>query len=345
MKRTVRTLLALVVCAAVVGAVPLGAAIKKEEKSKFKMGGALGKMMGMFMGRQARQGIVTTVAIKGDRKLSRSGDTGQLVDIAAEKVYTLDFKKKTYTVLTFEQVRQQMRDAQAKMKEQQAKMEAERAKHPDEKMPEYDFEVSSKVTGEAKEINGFQTKQMITTITMKPKGQSVEQGGAMVMTLDQWLTPKIPGARDEIDFELRYMKKVGMTDMVQEMAQASAMYPGIVEMAKRAKVEGDKLDGTPIYAVSSFNSILSPEQQKQEETQKADSDSSAGGGGLTGMFARKMMKKKKTDDAPAEGTSGDAAAPPKGQAAIITMTNEVLSISTDVTDADVALPEGFTQKD
>jgi len=346
MTRTSRTLTALALSAVVVSIAPLGAALKKEEKAKIKMAGPLGMMMKMVMGRQAREGIVSSVALKGDRKLTRSGDTGRLIDMAEEKVYDIDFKHKTYSVLTFEQVRQQMLDAQRKMKEQQAKMEAERAKHPDEKMPEYDFEVNNKTTGEAKEINGFQTKQMITTITMKPKGQTVEQGGAMMMTVDQWLTPKVPGAKEEIDFELRFMKKVGMTDMVQEMAAATAMYPGITDMAKRAKVEGEKLDGTPIYSVTTFDTIMSPEQQKQQDQQQAQSDSGGGGGisgGLSGMLARKMMKKKK-DDAPAEG-SATADTAPKGHTSLMTMTTEVLSLSTDATDADVALPEGFKAKD
>jgi hypothetical protein len=338
MTRTARTLTALVALALVVSMTPLGAAIKKEEKSKFKMGGPLGKMMGMFMGRQMREGVVSSIAIKGDRKLTRTGDTGRLVDLAEEKVYDIDFKKKTYSVLTFEQVRQKMLEAQQKMKEQQAKMEAERAKHPDEKAPEYDYEVSSKATGETKEINGFQTKQIITTITMKPKGQTLEQGGGMVMTMDQWLTPKVPGAQEEIDFEMKYLKKIGIADMVQEMAAAAAMYPGIMEAAKRAKVEGDKLDGTPIYAVSTFDLVASPEQQKEQEKQQAEADS--GGGGLGGLLARKMMKKKKSDDAATDGSSGSASKGPS----LMTMTNEVLSLSNDATDADVALPEGFKQK-
>lgn len=338
MKRTVQGVAALAAVAVVVSVVSVGAAFKKEEKSKLKMGGAMGKVMGMFMGRQMRQGIVTTVAVKGDRKLSRSGDTGQLIDLAAEKVYDLDFKKKTYSVLTFEQVRQKMKEQQEKMQKQMADMKAEQEKHKGEKMPEYDFTVSTKATGEAKEINGFQTKQLITTITMTPKGQTPEQGGAMTMTLDQWMAPTIAGAKEETDFELRFLKKIGLLDLQQEMAQAAAMYPGIVDMMKRAKVEGAKIEGTPIYSVSSFGTILSPEQQKAQE-QQADSDS--GGGGLTGMFAKKMFKRKKADDASAEG---DASAS-KDKAAIITMTNEVLSASSEVTDADVALPEGFQQKD
>lgn len=341
MKRTVQSVVALVAVAVVVSAVSVGAAFKKEEKSKFKMGGALGKMMGMFMGRQAREGVVTTVAVKGDRKLSRSGDTGRLIDLAEEKVYDIDFKKKSYTVLTFEQVRQKMKEEQEKLKKQQAEMQAEREKNPDQKMPEYDFEVSSKLTGEAKEINGFQTRQMITTITMKEKGKTVEQGGAMVMTTDQWITPTIAGAREEVDFELRYMKKIGMMDLVQEMAMASAMYPGMVDMMKRAKVEGDRLDGTPIYATTSFEAVASPEQQKQQEQQKAESDS-GGGGGLTGMFARKMMKKKKEE--PAAESGGSAPATATSQTAFMTLTSEVLSASSDVPDADLAIPAGFKLK-
>jgi hypothetical protein len=339
MTRTARTLTALVLVALVASMVPLAAALKKEEKSKFKMGGPLGKMMGMFMGRQMREGVVSTIAIKGDRKLTRSGDTGRLVDLAEEKVYDIDFKKKTYSVLTFEQVRQKMLETQQKMKEQQAKMEAERAKHPDQKAPEYDYEVSSKATGEAKEINGFQTKQVITTITMKPKGQSLEQGGGMVMTMDQWLTPKVPGTQEEIDFEMKYLKKIGMADMVQEMAAAVAMYPGIMEAAKRAKIEGDKLDGTPIYAVSTFDLVASAEQQKEQDKQQAEADS-GGGGGLGGLLARKMMKKKKTDDAATDGSNASASKGPS----LMTTTMEVLSLSNDAADADVALPEGFKQK-
>jgi hypothetical protein len=340
MSRTVRTLPALVLVVVVASMAPLTAAIKKEEKSKFKMGGPLGKMMGMFMGRKMREGVVSSIAIKGDRKLTRTGETGQLIDLAQEKVYDIDFKKKTYSVLTFEQVRQKMLEAQEKMKEQQAKMEAERAKHPDQKAPEYDYEISNKVTGEAKEINGFQTKQTITTITMKPKGQTVEEGGGMVMTMDQWLTPKIPGAQEAIDFEMRYLKKIGMIDMVQEMAAAAAMYPGIMEAAKRAKIEGDKLDGTPIYSVSTFDMVASAAQQKEQEKQQADADS-GGGGGLGGMLARKMMKKKKDDGASTDGASQSASKP----SSLVTTTTEVLTLSTDATDADVALPEGFKQKD
>lgn len=336
MTRTVRTLLALG-CVALVSAAPLYADIRKEEKTKLKMGGALGKMMGMFMGRQAREGLITKTIIKGDRKLAQTGDTGQIIDLVEEKVYELDFKKKIYTVATFEEIRQKMREAQEKMKQEQAKMQAEQQKHPEQKMPEYEVEVTNKQTGEAREINGFPTKQLITTVTMHEKGKPLEDGGGMVLTTDAWLTPKIPGMKEATDFEMRYMKKLQGDVTAEEMAAALTLYPMLKDMMKRVKVEGDKVDGTPILTTMTIESVMSPEQMKQQESAQADSGS-GGGGGLTGMFARKMMSKKKAD----QPEGGDA--PAKGHAPVMTVVAEVLSASTEVGANETAIPEGFKQK-
>ena len=81
--------------------------VKTQERTQLKFEGMLGTMMGLFGGKAAKEGIVSSVAIKGDRKLESTGDTGEIVDLAEEKVYRLDFKKKTYTVVTFAELRRQ----------------------------------------------------------------------------------------------------------------------------------------------------------------------------------------------------------------------------------------------
>ena len=53
-----------------------------------------------------------------------------------------------------------------------------------------------------------------------------------------------------------------------------------------------------------------------------------------------MMKKNKDNDQ----ASGDAEALPKGHSRIMTIYQEVQSVSTTVTAADVAMPEGFKEK-
>ena len=65
--------------------------------------------------------IVSTVAIKGNRMARVDPDHAEIIDLDAETITSIDLLKKQYTVMTFEQMKQQIEAAAAKMKEQQAK--------------------------------------------------------------------------------------------------------------------------------------------------------------------------------------------------------------------------------
>jgi hypothetical protein len=328
-------------CVALCASPTLRADAKSEEKSQVKFEGMLGKMFSLFGGKMARQGLSTNIALKGDRQLSKSGETGQLIDLNEEKVYALNFKKQTYTVMTFEEIRQRMREAEQRMKEEQAKQQAKQ-QSSSEKAPEYDIDVATKPTGQSKSINGFDTKEVITTITIREKGKTLEQSGGMVLTSDAWLAPKIPAMQERIDFQLRYWTKlqgVGGSDELSadQLAAASAIYPMLKDAMKRVHTEGQHLDGTPIETTLTVEVVQSPEQQK--ETEKQQDDNAGSVGGLGGLFARKMMKKKKAED-----DAGSASAPAPGHARIMTMHNEVLSVSSTVDASEVAVPEGFKKE-
>src|ERR1035437_3215766 len=60
--------------------------VKTTEKSQLKFEGMLGKMMGLFGGKAAKEGTVTTVAVKGDRKITSNEDSATIIDLAEEKV-------------------------------------------------------------------------------------------------------------------------------------------------------------------------------------------------------------------------------------------------------------------
>ena len=62
--------------------VPGKAAVKTEEKTQFHMEGMLGRMMSLFGGKAAKEGVTETVAVKGNRKmtLSEENQTGQIID-------------------------------------------------------------------------------------------------------------------------------------------------------------------------------------------------------------------------------------------------------------------------
>jgi len=89
----------------VLAASPLMAEVKIQEKTKIEFAGPIGGMMKAFGGKSYRDGIQETVSLKNNRKMTVSGDTAELIDLAEEKVYQIDMKGKSYKVLTFEQIR------------------------------------------------------------------------------------------------------------------------------------------------------------------------------------------------------------------------------------------------
>ena len=321
-------------CVALLSAAPLGADVKTEEKGHVRFEGMLGRMANMFGGKAAKEGVVTRVAVKGDRKLSMTDKSGQLIDLAEEKIYDIDFGKKSYKVTTFEELRQQMREAEERAKKNQEKRQDDEGdSKPAEGGKEYEVDVDVKETGAKKSLIGYDTRQVITTVTVREKGRTLEQSGGMVLSLDSWLAPTVAALEEVQDFNLRYVQKLhgSMTAgaSADQMAAALAMYPMLKEALGRMNAEGGKLQGTAIATTMTVEAVKSPEQMEQPAEQEEES----GGGGLGGMFARKIMKKKKADS---EG--------PKDRAKVMTTTHEVLSVSTEVVASDVAIPADFKLK-
>jgi hypothetical protein len=332
MNRIARGVVAGVYIAAMAG-VTVVAEVKTEEKTHVKFEGMLGRMVNMFGGKGAREGMVSRVAVKGDRKMIAGDRYGQLIDLAEEKIYDIDFEKKSYKVTTFEEMRRRFREAE----EQAKKREGERAEkgddQPSQSGKEYEIDVDVKETGEKKALSGHDTRQVITTVTVREKGKTLEQSGGMVLSMDSWLAPTIASMKEMQDFHLRYAQKLqagaATGASAEQMAAAMAMYPMLKEALTRVNKEGAKLDGTPIATTLTVQAVKSAEQAAAAENE----EESSGGGGLGGMLARKMMKKKKADP--------DT---PKDRATVMTTTHEVLSVSTSVAPGDVAVPADFKDK-
>jgi hypothetical protein len=335
MMRRIHSLAVLAAVAAASGT-PLRADVQTQEKTHVQFAGALGRMVNMFGGKAAKEGIVQTVAVKGDRMMTTNDRTAELIDLAEEKVYNIDLDSKSYKVVTFAEIRQKMQEEQAKAKEHmdaaKEKQEKEKPEEPQKKMA---VDVSTKETGQKKTVNGFDCKEVVTTVTMREDGKTLEQGGGMVMTTDAWMTAPIPAMKEVAAFRKRYFEKLYGMDMqaaAMQMAQAFAMYPQMKDLMSRSRVEGSKVDGTSISTVSTVESVPSPEQKQQQAEQDKHQDS---GGGLSGMLARKMMKKKSDDSAASSDSS---------RSQLMTSTMEVLSVATSVSQDAVSVPAGFKLK-
>jgi hypothetical protein len=318
----------------------LRADVRADQKSRVEFAGLLGRMTNMFGGKAAREGDTSSVAVKGDRKATLHEAAGQIIDLAEEKIYDLDLKKKSYKVTTFAELRRRMEEAQKKADED-ARKDAGREKDkpaasdPNAKQMEVDFDVKN--TGAKKTINGFDTHQSIVTVTVREKGKTVEQGGGMVLTSDLWLAPTIAAMKEIADFDARYAQKLYGTMVAgvsaEQMAAAMALYPMMKQAFGKMTAEGSKIDGTAIQTTTTMDAVKSAEEIA-EETKAGESEGktsvSGGVGGLLGGFAKKMAQKK-GDDAP------------KPRATFMTMTSEVLKVVTDVSPVDVAVPAGFKE--
>jgi hypothetical protein len=325
-------------------AAPAHAEVKKEERNQISFAGALGKIFNFFGGKSAREGVVSTVAVSGDRKMTTTGEnSGQIIDLREEKIYDLDMRRKTYKVTTFEELRRQMREAEARARESASKEPgAEQSSKNDGKEMEVDFDVRN--TGQTKAINGFDTRQVIATITVREKGKTIEESGGIVMTVDTWLSKSAPSLKEVADFDRRYWEKLAgpMTAIdAQQMATVLAMFPGVKDAMARFSKED--LGGTAIQSTTTMMSVKSAEQMKQQASggSSASSDEKPNPlsvGGALGGFMRRRQQQNQEKEAAANPNADPA------RSTFMTMNNEVLKIATNVTAADVAMPAGFKER-
>jgi hypothetical protein len=324
---------ALAAAAIVLSTHTLGADVRADQKTRVELGGTLGRMANFFGGKAAKEGVISTAAVKGDRKATMTGgQTGQIIDLAEEKIYDLDLKKKSYKVTTFAEIRQRMEEARKRAEEDARKQGQADAPPPGGNEKQMEVDVDVKNTGATRTINGFDTRQVIMTITLREKGRTVEQGGGMIATTDMWLTPRIAAMKEIADFDQRYAQKLyGSLSgaSAEQMAAAMALYPMMKQALGRMSVEGAKIDGTAIMTTVTMDAVKSEEQMAEQAKGESQSAPPASIGGLLGGLARKAGPKK-----------ADANSP---RATFMTSTNEVLSVGMDVAPADVAIPADFKQ--
>ncbi|HXI11542.1 MAG TPA: hypothetical protein VNM92_02715 [Thermoanaerobaculia bacterium] len=328
--------IALVAAVSLLAATTLLAEATVEQKTKVRMGGALGGIFHAVGGKAAREGMVSTHTIKGDRRLVKSGTTGELVDLNEEKVYQIDFGRSSYKVVTFAQMRKQMED----MKKQAEKSAQEsRSSDSTEKMPEFDVVVDVNQTGERETINGYNARRTLMTITVTEKGKKLDNGGA-VLTADMWMTPKVAAIREMSDFEQRYIKKVygglvGQGDM-RQMAMLMASSPQFSKAMKKLEEKKGTLDGTSVRTEIRFETVAGPNQPK-ESASAGDPSADAIKAVVGGIFGK--MSKKRTREAEADSKSSDP-----NRNLLFGSNTDVLRAESSAASADLAIPTGFKLK-
>ena len=319
MNRVITGVLAgLLIAASVVG---LSADVKTRDKTQLKLEGMLGRMASLLGGRAAREGMDTTNAVKGSRKIELSETSGRIIDLKEEKVYDLDLKKKTYEVTTFDEIRRRIREAQERARRDADKEEGRPEPQQEKPVKEYEVDFDVKETGQKRTIAGHDARQVISTVIVREKGRTLEDGGGAVMTVDSWLGPELPALKEIAEFDLKYAKAINpelALPSAEQMAAVMALYPMLKNANERLRKEAERLRGTPLLTTTTFEAVKSRDELAAQKQ--------SGGGGLGGMLARRLKKEEKP------------------RATVFTLSHETLEVSTDVNETELAIPADFKQK-
>jgi hypothetical protein len=315
------------------------------EQSSKVTGGAMAGMMklaGAFS-KAAREPMTSTVIVKGDRMAHLSPSHISIIDVKNETITDIDPQKKTYSVITFADMTKAMQRMSEKVNE----------KAKDEH-GEITYKASVKETGEKKVISGFNTKEVILTITAEGTDKKSGQQGAMNVVSSMWMAPKVPGYEEVSGFYKRMGEKMAWTPGAGGLAmQRGDMMKGMGQLAK----ESAKLEGIPVLQIMRMGGAADgaaprPQAQTKEEPPAPKAGEVAGSaiagrlGGLAGGLGGFGRKKKPAEEQPAQQTQSSSSGTQSADssASLIEMTTEMSSFSTAGVDTSkFEVPAGFKQ--
>ena len=304
------------------------------------------KIAGAFS-KQAREPIQATVAVKGDRMVHRTATGASVIDLGSGTITHIDFQKKQYSVMTFEEMKQMMEQlSQKSQKSDKGEMK---------------FKVSATATDKRKQVAGFDAKEMIMKMEMemeatdKDSGQS--QKGGMTVTTDMWIASGVPGYGEVRDFHKRMAERLNWNPGGNMFMSDPKVSQGMAEVYK----EVAKLDGMPVQQNISMGMAGQPgaaeggtapaQQQSQPQAQQQPAQPQSVGGALgSALGSRFGLGRKKPADQQASSdnpsASGGQASGSGAPGSLMEMTTELNSYSSNAVDPSLfEVPAGFKKVD
>ena len=280
------------------------------------------------------------------RALARgAGQSTQIVRLDQDKIYTLEPDKKTYTEMTFADLRAQMAQAMEAQRKAQASQQ-QATSGVDESNCEWS-EPKSDVqrTGEKASIGGYQAERVTVTATQSCTDKKTGQVCDFGLALDQWLAPSFEAADETLAYQRAYAEKLGFgASASRDFAErAEAMFGRYQGLWKEIAAKMRDAKGYPVKASFGLG-VGGPQCQSAQETQAAGGPASppsiggALGGALGGIFGR-----KKEQAQPAA-----AATPPTmpgGLMPLMTVSTELVSVTRGGADpAAFEIPADYKKK-
>ena len=323
------------------------------------------KMVGHFSSESRKTGepIVSTVYLKGNRMATVNPESIEIIDLDKETITRVDVQKKTYTVMTFDQMRQQIENARREMEKKQAEHPGGApAANPNANDVKLSFDVKVRKTGAEKQVSGLTGKEAILTMTMKATDQTTQQqAGAMAITNDMWLVPEVPGYEQVREFHKRMAEKLASVTqgMGVDFTRMLAQNPGATDALKDMGKEMQKIDGVPIMQIMRMGTTANGQPLPAASEAPLPPDSSPAmpsAGDAAKQSAASMLtshipfggfghKKQQNDQPPANQNANQQGTSQQPTSAILMESQTTITnfSSAPVDDAHFALPAGFKE--
>jgi hypothetical protein len=316
-----RTRIALCTGLALWSGTTLLADFSYQQTSKITGGMMAGAMkMAGIVSKQAREPMESTVIVKGDRMATINAHSASVIDLKNETMTQINFEKKTYSVVTFAQLADLMKQADEQMKSEKGK-------------PVQNLTVKASVdkTGKKQTIKGTEAHEAIMKIEMIGTDEKTnEPVTVMVVTSDMWLAKPVAGYAEVRDFHRRMAEKLTWAPGMGAMAQPG-MSKGMAEMAK----EMSKMDGVPIHQFVVMGGPGSEQVAANHDPTVQPTPEPEQKGGLLGRLAAARMGQSQ-QPSESQGQSGGGT--------MMEMITELSGFSTDSVDASkFEVPAGFKQ--
>jgi len=338
--------------------VPVRADFKYTETSKITGGAMKGamKFAGVFskQASEAMKPMVTTHYVKGKRLRTDNPDGKvQIIDAEGRRIIDIDTQKHTYSVITFEQMKQSIENAQ---QQAQKKMDQD----PKTKDVKADVNVKFKITPGTgtRQILGHTTNESKVEVQMEVQAQAKDNAqagqpstpvsGTLLTTMDMWVAPDVAGYQELAQFYTQMGKEINWVppsnvhldprasqsmDEVQKNSASLKGFPLLQYMTMSMAGQQDASGGT----AQNSNSSASSSSASSSSNSSDSSLSGAMAKGIGGLFG----KKKKQDDTADQNSQNPP--PPSTPGSLMEMTIEVNSYSDSALDSTLFdVPAGYT---
>ncbi len=276
-----------------------------------------------------------------------SKEATSITRLDKELIWNIDNDKKTYTEMTFEQMKKLMESMSA-MLSNPAKQDSLR-----KAMEKLNTTVDVQKTGEKKTIAGLECERMILSM----KSETMDASGKPVDTTwvknDVWMTPLSKVPAELYDFDTKMAEKMGL----MEGGPMAGLLSQYADAMKKLQDKLKELKGYPL--ASTFSIVMSTHAQTQPTTQtqaEASADQQKEAEEETPVTEKKdvksaiggLFKKKAKDEAKnkEEEKQKENAAKEQTQAGqpktVVEVTSETQSIETGGIDATIfEIPAGY----